>query len=50
MIKQKTSAKLASKRAAAQDDLASDFGRVKGATKATKLPAIDETTSYGNPA
>lgn len=37
------------KQATTPSDLTRDFSRVKAAAKATKLPAIEETTSYGTP-
>lgn len=38
-----------SKPAAVPSDLTRDFKRVKAAAKATKLPGIDDGTSYGTP-
>ncbi len=49
MAKQTARAKRPAKPASAPSDLMPDFKRVKAAAKATKLPAIEEATSYGTP-
>lgn len=49
MAKQTARAKKPAKPASAPSDLMPDFKRVKAAAKATKLPAIEEATSYGTP-